>query len=140
MAVSEESLPPSRKRPRVGWHVIYYVLAAFDVLTVSASLFLSDRLFDSYNQAVEQNQKWARHVDEYAELQRLAAAVNAPGNDVFDSHDVGAESARMARARVAFAERLTRLRDHLVDVHADNDGRELLDRFDALDEAMSEMT
>jgi PAS domain S-box-containing protein len=124
----------------VGWHVIYYVLAAFDVLTVSASLYLSDRVFDSYNHAVEQNQEWARHVDEYAELQRLAAAVNAPGNDVFDTHDVVAESARMARARVAFATRLTQLRRHLFDVHPDSDGRELLARFDALDEAMSEMT
>src|SRR5688572_23615437 len=140
MAVSDEALPPPRKRPRVGWHVIYYVLAAFDVLTVSASLFLSDRLFDSYSHAVEQNQEWARHVDEYAELQRRAAAVNAPGNDVFDTHDVAAESARMARARVAFAARLTQLRRHLVDVHADSDGGELLARFDALDEAMSEMT
>ena len=137
--MSEEPLSPPRERPRVGWHILYYVLAAFDVLTVSASLFLSDRLFDSYSRAVAQNQEWARHVDEYAELQRLAAAVNAPGNDVFDSHDVVAESDRMARARVAFAARLIRLHGHLTDVHP-NEERELLARFDALVDAMGAMT
>lgn len=135
-----EDAPPARDRKRVPWHVLYYFLAAFDVLTVSASLVLSQRLFDSYRGAVAENQEWARHVDEYAELQRLAAAVNAPGNDVFDTHDVKAESSRMTRARAAFAERLALLRRHLVEVHPDQDGRALLSRFDALVQTMDEMT
>ena len=137
--MSDGPLTPSAERPRVRWHVLYYVLAAFDILTVSASLLLTQRLFDSYSRAVAQNQEWARHVDEYAELQRLAAAVNAPGNDVFDTHDVAAESTRMARARLEFAARVTRLRQHLTDVHP-HEQTELLARFDSLAAAMAQMT
>ena len=131
--------PPPQARPRARFHLLYYLLAGFDVLTVCASLILSDRLFASYSRAVAQNQEWARHVDEYAELQRLAAAVNAPGNDVFETHDVAAESGRMARARVEFAARLTRLRRHLTDVHP-HEGDELITRFNALLDAMAQMT
>ena len=137
--MNDESAQPPTERPRIRWHLLYYVLAAFDVLTVSASVLLTQRLFDSYNRAVAQNQEWALHVDEYAELQRLAAAVNAPGNDVFDTHDVVAESARMSRARVEFAARLERLRRHLNDVHP-HEGAELLARFDTLVDAMGQMT
>jgi signal transduction histidine kinase len=133
------ALSGTSPRPRIRWHHLYYVLAAFDVLTVSASLLLSERLFNSYSRAVAQNQEWARHVDEYAELQRLAAAVNAPGNDVFATHDVAAESERMSRARAEFATRLTRLRRHLMDVHP-HEAAQLLGRFDAVATPMREMT
>ena len=41
----------SRGRGSAG-HVVYYLLAAFDVLTVSASLYLSARLLDIYRRSV----------------------------------------------------------------------------------------
>ena len=75
-------LPPpvADDRPRkVRWHVVYYLLAAFDVLTVTASLLLSFRLLGIYQRSVADNQEWAGHLDEYAELQRLAGNVNAAG-------------------------------------------------------------
>jgi signal transduction histidine kinase len=137
--MSDELLPPPRPRPRVGWHVIYFVLAAFDVLTVSASLYLTDRLFESYSRAVAQNREWALHMDEYAELQRLAAGVNAPGNDVFDTHAVAAEAERMSLARSAFANRAAELRAHLNEAHP-VEGRTLMARFDMLAKTMDEMT
>src|SRR5687767_6517195 len=126
-------------RPRIPWHVVYFLLAAFDVLTVSASLYLSFQILEIYRRSVAQNQEWAGHLDEYAGLQRLAGAVNAPGNDVFESEDVPRESERMARAEVAFAERVTILRRHLKEAHPDEAGR-LLARIDAVEQAMDEMT
>lgn len=133
------SLPPARSRPRIRWHVVYYLLAAFDILTVSASLYLSRRLLDIYMRSVSQNEEWAGHMDEYSELQRLAADVNAPGNDVFESHDVPRESGHLARARVAFADRLALLRRHLADLHP-SEARPLLARFDAVERSMRDMT
>lgn len=129
--------PPSR--PPIPWHVVYYVLAAFDVFTVSASLLLSARLLEIFRRSVEQNQEWAIHLDEYASLQRLAADVNAPGNDLFESQDVALESARMARARQAFDARIAVLRRHLVEVHPAESGK-MVTRYDALERAVSEMS
>lgn len=131
--------PPTDDRARnVRWHVVYYLLAAFDVLTVSASLLLSFQLLGIYQRSVTDNQEWASHLDEYAELQRLAGDVNRPGNDVFESHDVPAESERLARARGAFAARLDLLRRHVMESHR-ADAPILLRRFDAVEGAMAEM-
>ena len=104
-------------RPRIPWHIVYYLLAAFDVLTVSASVYVTRRLLDVSLESVARNREWGTHIDEYAGLRRLAADVNAPGNDVFDSHDAAAESVRLARARAAFSERVDLLRRHLTAVH-----------------------
>lgn len=105
---AEDSPPPAaasaafekpRRRSQVSGPRIYYLLAIFDVLTVSASLYLNHRIMRIYLSSVEANQEWAG---------RLAADVNAPGNDVFDSHDVPLESARMQGALRAFEERRSR--------------------------------
>ena len=137
--VEREPSPGERTpRPRVPWHVVYFLLAAFDVLTVSASLYLSARLLEIYRRSVAQNQEWARHLDEYASLQQLASDANAPGNDVFESHDVALESQRVERARIAFAEQVALLRRHLVEVHPE-EARTMLSRLDAVQKAMAEM-
>src|SRR6185295_14010525 len=48
------------------------------------------------------NQEWSDRRGLLSELGPLAADVNAPGNDVFDSHDVPSESARMEAALLRF--------------------------------------
>jgi len=142
MSFPSESPPTvreARSRLHIPWHVVYYLLAAFDVLTVCASLYLSRRVLDIYVRSVAQDQEWARHTDEYSGLQRLAAAVNAPGNDVFDSQDVPRESARTDRARAEFAARLALLRRHLTDIHP-AEAAPLLARLATVERAMQEMT
>jgi PAS domain S-box-containing protein len=127
----------ARFRPR--WHVVYYLLAAFDVLTVTASLELSRRILDIYMRSVAQNQEWASHNDEFASLDRLAAEVNAPGNDVFDSQDVAGEASRMRAARGRFDAALLGHRRHLAQVHSAQ-AAPLLARFAAVEEAMAAMS
>lgn len=125
-------------RRRLPWHVIYYLLAAFDVLTVSGSLYLSRRLFEVHVHAVADNQEWAAHVDEYSGLEQLAAEVNAPGNDVFASHDVARESARLRTAQVAFRQRLIGVREHLNAAHPD-EAPALSARLDEVEQVLHEM-
>jgi signal transduction histidine kinase len=125
--------------PRVRWHVVYYLLAAFDVLTVTASLELSRRILDIYMRSVAQNREWATHMDEYSDLQRLAAEVNAPGNDVFDSQAVVTEAARMRGARERFAARVAVLRRHLEEAHP-AEAPLLLPRLDTVERAMADMS
>ena len=146
---AEESPPPSApptaiperspRRSRVSGPRIYYLLAAFDVLTVSASLYLNHRIMQIYLRSVEANQEWAGRMADYADLGRLAADVNAPGNDVFDSHDVALESSRMQGALRAFEERLGLLRAQLHRTVPDDEAARLHECMNEVEQAMDEM-
>jgi two-component system sensor kinase FixL len=103
-------IPGSR---RIKWHHIYYLLAAFDLATVSFSLLLTHRILDIYTASVEVNQEWAYRSAGYDELARLSSAVNAPGNDLFDSHAVAQESARLDAALLDFDRALDAARSDL---------------------------
>ncbi len=129
--------PASRNRWRAP--VVYYLLAAFDVLTVSASLYLNHRIMQIYLRSVQHNQEWAGRMGDYSVLAALAAAVNAPGNDVFDSRDVATEAVRMQRARIAFQERLAVLRANLRRLPP-AEAQALQARMDEIEGAMNEMT
>ncbi len=100
----------ARRAPRWRLHAVYVALAALGVAAVSLGLYLSDRAAILYRDAVTVNQAWASRQLRYLALGPLAAAVNAPGNDVFDSRDVHAERARLAAAARLFDERLDALR------------------------------
>ena len=67
------------------WHVIYYLLAAFDILTVSGSLYLNHQVMGIYRDSVHSNQQWANLLGEITELGSLAQLTNAPCNDIFDN-------------------------------------------------------
>ena len=128
-------------RPK--WHRLYYVLAAFDVLTVVLSLTLSHEIRGIFAHSVAVNQDWDQRLVEYADLSDLAQAVDAPGNDVFDTLDVERESAREKAAVAAFEQRLADLES---DIRANAQQLEpsgLVDferDFAALRSAMSETT
>lgn len=95
-------------KPRtVRWYHLYYLLAAFDLLTICFTLFLSHRIMGIYSESIDVNQLWAEHIAEYAVLRDLAAEVNAPGNNVFDTRDVPTESRNLQTALVRFRDRLT---------------------------------
>src|SRR3954462_13916674 len=106
MGTSGGSINPVGGWSRVQWHRVYYLLAAFDVLTVSMSLWVNTRIMAIYRASIEVNRAWDELLHDPSALGRLAGAVNAPGNDVFLSGDVQAESAKARRAWTAFAARL----------------------------------
>ncbi len=107
-------LPPrSTRRSIPRWHLIYFLLAAFDLLTVCVSLYLNHRMMAIYNDAVVVNQHWASRLGDFDDLRQLAGAVNAPGNDVFDSRDIAGESQRMKAAHELFQTALTKAGDDL---------------------------
>jgi PAS domain S-box-containing protein len=127
-------------RLRVRGPLVYYLLAAFDVLTVSASLYLNHRIMDIYVRSVRSNQEWAQRSAMYSSLGDLATQVNAPGNDVFDSLDAAAESGRMKRARGVFLDRLEGLRGELPGHVPPADAEALDARMREIARAMEEMT
>jgi len=88
------------KRHKRSW--LYYMLAAFNLLTISFSLYLNYRLMAIYTESVRVNMAWAERLNRYSDLADLAGAVDAPGNDVFDTQDVDKESRRLRKAVTDF--------------------------------------
>src|SRR5712691_6003923 len=129
--------------PRPGWHRLYYVLAAFDVLTVVLSLLVSHQIRGIYANSVEVNQVWGQRLSDFSDLGQLAQGVNAPGNDVFDTLDVESESAKMRAALAVFDERVASLHADVRAYHSEVSGSgwdEFEQDFDRLTAAMADMT
>jgi len=100
-----------QRRPK--WHLIYYLLAAIDLLTICGSLYLNHSVMGIYRDSVEVNQDWTSQLTGFLDLAGLAQATNAPGNDVFDSHDVDAEKARRDAALAKFEAKIVDIRRSL---------------------------
>ncbi len=117
MDLSAESIVKQETRPkkqlRFSWHLLYYLLAFFNVVAVSTGLYLTHRIMSIHTNSVTVNQEWSNRRANYSELGQFAGAVDTPGNDVFDSHDVEGESNRTSAALRAFNERLRVLREDL---------------------------
>ena len=143
----QESSARRTSSPR--WYRVYYLLAAFDVLIVLLGLSINHQVVKIYDHSVEVNQEWVKRLNGYAALGPLAGAVNAPGNDVFDTQDVDAESLRMQAALRAFKEHMAAseqdLREKIVEEKRLNtlvsgDVERLPEDLTAVKTAMDEMT
>jgi PAS domain S-box-containing protein len=122
------------------WRYVYFLLAAFDLVTVSAGLYLNHRIMGIYLASVEVNRVWAERISAYSHLGELAGDVDAPGNDVFDTRDVGKEFIRMGAAVKAFDLDLEKQRREL---RADLEPKvavPLLALLDAITVAKAQMT
>src|SRR5947207_273654 len=109
LSVGSTPRPLPAGRPR--WLTVCLVLAAFNLLAFGIGLQLSHRLTAMYTESVRINREWSNRLGTYADLAQLAAAVNAPGNDVFDTRDVAAESANLDKAMARFGDRIRELRE-----------------------------
>src|SRR5919198_3370725 len=125
-------------RPK--WHHLYFLLAAFDLFTVVLSLVLNHQTRGVFARSIEVNQVWSQRLADYSELGQLAAAVDAPGNDIFDSLDVAAETARFKTALQRYDERFAVLRKEVQASVGEAGAARVLAHFDAVAEAMSDMT
>ena len=113
------------ERPRRRWLCIYVVLAAFDLATICFSLYLNHELAEVYGNSVSRNLEWATRSGELSELTQRAFAVSAPGNDVFDSHDVETEQRRFEAAKTDFADHLRAIRSN-IEAHVEPQTRQPL--------------
>lgn len=132
--------PTSQRASRPKWHRVYFMLAGFDLLTIILSLFLNHQLTNLYRDSVQVNHSWAERLSQYAELGQVAGEVNAPGNDVFDSRDVPAETTRMRYALAAFYRQLEQAQQELVAQVPQAQAQLLLADMQTVRRAMQEMT
>ena len=128
-----------QRTARPKWHVVYFLLAGFDLITIMISLSLNHSLVTHYQRSVKVQSMWADRLGRYSDLGHLAGVVNAPGNDVFDSRNTDAERARMRAALPVFRDALADVRRDLErDADADTAGR-LIQELVPIERAMDEM-
>src|SRR5919202_337112 len=125
------------ERPK--WHRLYYLLAAFDLFTVVLSLVLNHQTRGVFARSVEVNQIWGQRLADYSELGQLAAAVDAPGNDIFDSLDLETETARFRTALERYEQRFAALREEVRANAGEAEAARVLADFDAVAGAMADL-
>jgi PAS domain S-box-containing protein len=138
----------NRRRAAMTDHVrrlprLFYALGMLNALTVAAVLYMGDSVTREFGRAVNKNEKLAQQVELVSELQVHVTAVNAPGNNVFSSHDVEMESALKSEALRDYATHRDRLRAALAAEIEGPRGEELatkLTQFDATVSRLSEQS
>ena len=128
-----------RKAAQPKWYLLYFVLALFDLMTVCTTLYLNHRVMIIYADSVQVNHEWAEQLNRFDELGQLASNVNAPGNNVFDSHNVPVESAQMDVALEQFNAAVTIARAGLAKRVGPVDAAELDKQMDSVNSRMVEM-
>jgi signal transduction histidine kinase len=113
------------------------VLAGFDLVTISVSLYLNHRLVGIYTESVAENQEWAERLDRYATLGQTANEVNATANDVFETRDVAAESGKMRESLAEFEQQLTAARADMAQNVSPSQSAALLEQLDAVATTMT---
>jgi signal transduction histidine kinase len=126
--------------PRLKPHYIYFVLASFAVLIVGAGLLVSRTIMNSYREAVAANAGWNERLVAFSRLAEHAEAVDAPGNDVFVTHDPATEERRMAVALNGFNEELAELRAEIAANLPHEKAAPLLARLEAARTGMHAVT
>jgi two-component system sensor histidine kinase/response regulator len=119
--------------------MLYILFAAFDILTVLVGLALNHQLVDIHAASLDVNRQWAERLASYAQLRELAAGVNAPANDVFDSKDPRGETVRLRVARRAFDDAWSASRDDLERAGGTPEIQTLVHDHDAIRTAMNAM-
>ncbi|HEV8204751.1 MAG TPA: response regulator [Pyrinomonadaceae bacterium] len=131
------------------WHRVYYLLAAFDVVIVLLTLILNYQILHIYERSAKTTLQWTERRNDLNELGKLASAVNAPGNNIFDSHDVETESSTMTTALKVFNAHLTRSKTELLaQINRKDQGLQfsqsdiaiLTQHFDTVGNSMDQMT
>jgi PAS domain S-box-containing protein len=138
--------PEARSPTTPRWHRVYYLLAAFDVLIVLLGLFLNNQIVRVYDHSVDTNQEWAARVETFNAFVPLAAAVNGPANDVFNTRAGEAEHDEMLAALRDFNNHVANAEEELLE---DSRQRQRINQADAdkltadletMKQAMSKMT
>ena len=126
-----------KKGPK--WHIIYYALAAFDILAVSSSLYLSHEIMGIYRGSVKENHVWAERVSALTKLGGMAQETNAPGNDVFDTKAVEKERNARNKGLISFHELLMKIRADIENKITGGDQRKLIEKANIIGDAMDQM-
>jgi signal transduction histidine kinase len=103
---------PSKAWPKA--HLIYFILAAFDLIAVGGGLYLSHRFASVFEANVAVNQEWSRRFEDVWKLGDVISRVSAPGSHVFESNDPAAERLKLNQAFADFNSTLAAIRHEVM--------------------------
>lgn len=98
---------------------IYTVLAAFNLASAVASIVLVQVLLAAFSASLEANRTWAKRIDGFAAVVKLAGDANAPGNDVFEHKDVPRARREESAAAAAVGQKFQEIEAELATMPAD---------------------
>jgi PAS domain S-box-containing protein len=93
---------------------LYVVLAGVAVVTTLGALLLTVRAIGTLDRSVSASERAMSRNASVDPLDSLLTDVNAPGNSVFETGDIGRESERMTRALAHFRESMAAARRNLL--------------------------
>lgn len=112
--------------------MLYYALAAFNLLTVGFTLRLNHQMQEAFSRSVEVSSVWERRLRDYADLINTAQAVQMRCNNVFISSDLGRQRTEMRTAYNTFKNNLRAKRGEAIMAVETEESRKLVGEFDKL--------
>ena len=120
------TLVASAKRP-----VAFYAVMAACLAALALGLYANERSTNLFSGSVAEDRIWAERIQRLRALRDFAGSVDAPGNDIFASHDVELEVARLQTASSTFRTALTQIRsDFSTNVAGETAGPGILRNLD----------
>ncbi len=108
--VTQMSAP---RRPRSRWYHLAYALASINLVTIFVSFTVTHILLNSYESSIRANKVWAERIIQFTKLTDLAAAVEAPARNVFQTWEIDLEAERLQRAVSAYLAESHSIRESL---------------------------
>jgi signal transduction histidine kinase len=112
MGTQQAGARPTGFWPKV--HLIYFLLAAFDLVAVFGGLYLSHRLSSIFEQNVAVNEEWSRRFQDVWNLGDAVSAVGEPGNNIFESGNPDLERHKLNAAYGEFNAQLAAIRQEVM--------------------------
>ncbi|MBI5760390.1 MAG: response regulator [Planctomycetales bacterium] len=122
------------------WQRLHVALAALNILMVVVSLSFNHRIMEIYRSSVAENMKWAQRLRQYQDFRRLAADVNAPGTDAFESSDPNVDRLALRNAQQIFAQQVHAARQDLAADSLATGAPDLRRELDKVELAVREMS
>ncbi|MFM8846680.1 MAG: hypothetical protein ACKOHN_01340, partial [Actinomycetota bacterium] len=98
------------------WHLVYSLLALFDVLVVGMGLVYVHSIVRRYNDSVATTQQWEVRIDQVAALEDAAGRMSVALTTALAEGDDQTATTTVNLARSNFDARLTGLRAYAVDL------------------------
>lgn len=95
------------------WHVVYSLLALFDVLVVAVGLFYVHSIVSNYRESVAENRTWEDRVNQVTVLEETAARISTAATEIFLVPDRSTVLARLDVASANFDVRSRALADDI---------------------------